>query len=284
MRTSNRAIWASGLAVAAALAAGCGGGGGGGSSAGSSSATLSGNVSNQSTALRATKPTTLVARVLRFLSPVGEALAGRHGIQITTGGIDTTTDDTGSFAMTGGISGTHTVTFDNGSQAFTIQVSIPEGSTVVLRDVELQPNGEARPGQIDTYLRGTVASARCSGSPQTLTVQLTHQSVTVDLGPQTMIRGTGQAPASSCADLASSVGQPVKVDAVTQSDGTLLAERVKLRNNEPDPANEIGLRGPVTSTSCPTSITVGRPDGQSGTVNLTSATELEEAATREGAE
>jgi hypothetical protein len=273
--------WASGWAAAAAMAlvVGCGGGGGGGSgAAGSGSATISGNVSNQSTALRMRPPATLLASLWHWLSPVSDAVAGREGIQITVSGIDTTTDSTGSFTMSGGLSGSRTITFSNGSETFTVTLTVPEDSTVVLRDVELGSDGHARPGQVDTYLRGTVGAASCSTTPQTLTVALSHTSVTVDLGPDTKIKGTGSVPASSCADLASAVGQPVRVDAITQSDGTLLAERVKLRSHEANPANEIGLRGPVTATNCPSSITVGRPDGQSVTVNLTDATELEDVS------
>src|SRR5207245_787804 len=99
-------------------------------------------------------------------------------------------------------------------------------------------------------------------SPATLTVALTNQSVTIDLDANTVIKGTEAAPVSTCDDLASTVGAIVKVEAVTQSDGTLLAERVRVGSDDPiDPANEIGLRGAVASTSCPTSITVERGDG-----------------------
>ena len=282
MKQSNRSTGISMIATAAliALAAGCGGGGGGGGAAsGAGSATISGNVSNQSTAMQMRRPPTMLARVMRFFSPVSDAVAGRNGIQVSVSGVQSTTDSTGSFAMSGAPSGTRTITFSNGSQTFTVTLNVPEDSTVVMRDVELGSDGRAHPGQIDTYLRGTVESASCSTTPQTLTVKLTNQSVTVQLGANTRIKGTGSVPASTCEDVASAVGQPVRVDAVTQSDGTLLAERVKLRSHEANPANEIGLRGPVTATNCPSAFTLGRPDGQSVTVNLTSSTELEDGAT-----
>ena len=263
-----------------ALVAACGGGGGGGgTTAGGGSATISGNVSNQSTAMQMRQPVTMLARVMRFFSPVTDAVAARGGLQVIVNGLQSMTDSTGSFSISGASSGTPTITFSNGSQTFTVTLDVPEGSTVVMRDVELTSDGKAHPGQIDTYLRGTVESASCSTTPQTLTVKLTNQSVTVDLGSSTKIKGTSATPASTCADLANAVGSPVKVDAVTQSDGSLLAERIKLRNNTPDPTNEIGLRGPVTATNCPSSFTLGRPDGQSVTVNLTSSTELEDGAT-----
>jgi len=282
MKHDTRRKGVSMIAAAAlvALAAACGGGGGGGGTAsGGGSATISGNVSNQSTAMQLRRPPTMLARVMRFFSPVSDAVAGRNGIQVSVSGVGSMTDSSGSFTVSGAPSGTRTITFSNGSETFTVNLNVPEDSTVVMRDVELGPDGKAHPGQIDTYLRGSVESASCSTTPQTVTVKLTNQSVTVQLGPNTRIKGTGSVPASTCADVASAVGQPVRVDAVTQSDGSLLAERVKLRSHEADPANEIGLRGPVTATSCPSSFTVGRPDGQSVIVNLTSSTELEDGAT-----
>ena len=278
MRTTIRKTWASGLAMIAVVAIGCGGGGGGSGST-SGSGTISGNISNQSAALHRKAPTTLLARLGRFFSPVTAALAEHSGIQVIVHNLETMTDQNGSFVITGTGSGTQTVTFTTGSGSFTLQVTVPPGAIVVLRDVELGSDGAARPGQIDVILRGTIAAASCSTTPQTLTVGLTNEQVTVQLGADTVIKGIGSVPASSCADLANDVGQNVRVQAVTQSDGSLLAERVKIRPNAGEPAEEIAFRGAVTATSCPNSITVQRGDGQAVTVNLTSSTEIDDAAT-----
>ena len=270
-----------GLALVAVAAISCGGGGGGSgsTSAADGSATISGNVSQTSSAaLRRAEPT-ILARVLRFFSPVTDAIAASNGIRVVIRNLTGSTDQNGSFVVNGAGAGLATVTFEENGQTFTMQVNVPNGSTVVLRDVELGSDGGAHPGQIDTYFRGAIASASCATTPQTLTVQLTNETETVELDANTRIRGSDATPASTCEDLAGATGQNVRVEAVTQSDGTLLAERVRVGANvEVDPANEIGFRGTVTATACPTSFTLARGDGSSEVVNLTDATEFEDGA------
>src|ERR1051325_7947807 len=132
MGTTTRKTWASGLAMIAVVAIGCGGGGGGSGST-SGSGTISGNISNQSAALRMKVPTTLLARLGRFFSPVTAALAEHSGIQVIVHNLETMTDQNGSFVITGTGSGTQTVTFSNGNGSFTLDVTVPPGSIVVLR-------------------------------------------------------------------------------------------------------------------------------------------------------
>ena len=272
-----------GLALVAATAIACSGGGGGsdGSSATSGNATVSGNVTNASTALRSTSSPTLLARLMRFLSPVTSAIAAQDGLRVLIHALETMTDGSGSFVISGVDSGAQTITFTDGTRTFTFQVPVLDGSTVVLRDVELGADGSATPGQIDTYFKGTIASASCGTSPETLTVALTNQNVTVDLDAETVIKGADASPASSCADLAGLVGTAVNVEAVTQSDGNLLAERVKVGPDSSGQAGDIGLRGVVSVIDCPTSITLLRGDSESVTVNLDASTELEDGTTCE---
>jgi hypothetical protein len=280
-KTSSQ-VCSMGLALVAAAAISCGGSGGGSTSAAAGNATLSGNVTQTSAAALHAAAPTLLARVFRLLSPVTDAIAASSGIRVLVHSLSASTDQNGSFVINGAGAGLSTVTFEQNGQTFTLQVTVPDGSTVVLRDIALGADGEARPGQIDTYLRGTIGGASCATTPETLTVALTNQSVTVDLDANTRIKGTDSAPVSTCDDLANAVGQNVRVEAITQSDGTLLAERVKVGSGGAiDPANEIGFRGTVSATSCPTSFTLERGDGSSVTVNLTGTTELEDGATCE---
>jgi len=74
----------------------------------------------------------------------------------------------------------------------------------------------------------------------------------------------------------------VRVEAVNQSNGTLLAERVKVRPTESAEQDEVEFRGTVSATSCPGSITVARSDGQSVIVDLTASTEIEDGGTCAG--
>jgi hypothetical protein len=262
------------------MMAGCGGGSGAGGSAGvgGTTSTVSGNISNQSsTAMRMTASPTLLARVVRFFSPVTDAIAAVTGIQVTTNGVGTNTDPSGFFALSGPFSGLLNVLFNNGSQSFSVPINVPPGATVVLRDINLAADGTAQPGQMDVYLHGIIASASCSSTPETLTVAFPGGTKTVDLDGNTKIRVSGNTTAATCQDLNTNAGQPVRVEAETQGDGSLLAERVKVRPEEADEAAEVGFRGAVTATSCPDSITVQRTDGESVTVKLTSSTVFEGA-------
>jgi hypothetical protein len=264
-----------GLLAATLVASGCGGGGGGGGSG--STSTVSGNISNQSTAMREKSRPTFLARVVRWLSPVTEAIAGRNGIHVSVNGTQVDTDQNGFFALTGPFSGAVTVSFGNGNRSFTVNIDVPAGATVILRDVDLREDGSAHPGDVDVHLRGTIVSASCGTSPQTVTIMPRGggSNVTFDLNGDTKIKVDGQG-GKTCSDLAAAAGQPASVEAVQQGDGSLLAERVKVRPTESDEQDEVEFRGLVTATSCPDSITVQRPDGQSVTVNLTSSTEIED--------
>lgn len=259
-----------------ALAA-CGGGGGGG---GGQMSTLSGNVSNQSAAMRMESAPTMLASLLRLLSPVTDAVAGRSGIHVSVNGLETDTDQNGFFAITGPFSGLVTVTFGNGNKTFTLEVNVPPGATVVLRDVQLKENGKAEPSGRDFSLRGTVAGANCGGSPQTLVVGLGSQSVTVELDGSTRIHTPGKGQNGSCADLANSGGQPVHVDGEQLPDGSLVADNVKVTpgEGEEEDEDEVKFHGTVTALDCPGSITVERSDGELVVVNLTSSTEIDGAS------
>lgn len=269
-------VLASILALALASCGGGGGGGGGGSGAAS---TLSGNVSNQSQAMRMTAPTTIVARLLRFLSPVTEALAGRNGIQVEVNGIQTETDQNGFFTITGPFSGVVTVSFGTGNRNFAMQVDVPPGATVVLRDVDLRDNGTADPERTDVDLRGSVVGASCNTTPQTLTVDVAGQNVTVELDALTRIQISGPGPSDrTCAELANATGQRVRVEAIRRADGSLLAERVKVNPEAVEQAAQVEFRGTVTALNCPSSITVLRTDGQTVTVQIVSSTEFGDAS------
>jgi len=63
----------------------CGGGGGGGG-ASTPNATVNGNISNASTAMRAAERRRWSLACSAFLSPVPDAFAGRNGIHVTVNG------------------------------------------------------------------------------------------------------------------------------------------------------------------------------------------------------
>jgi len=264
----------------AMLIVGCGGGGGGGGAASSATSTVSGNVSNQSAAMRLISRPTMLARVLRLLAPVTDAIAGRNGIHVSIGGTAADTDPNGFFTLTGPFSGPVTVSFGNGSQSFSIDIDVPAGSTVVLRDVDLRHDGSAHPGSVDVRVRGIVVGTSCGTVPQTLTIAPASggSNVTIDLDANTKIKVDGQG-GKTCVDLVNAVGERARARAVRQNDGSLLAERVKVQPTDVDDQDEVEFRGTVTATSCPDSITVARSDGQSVTVHVTSSTEFEDGAT-----
>ncbi|MGH7898791.1 MAG: DUF5666 domain-containing protein [Candidatus Binatia bacterium] len=259
--------------------AACGGGGGGGG-AGTTTSTISGNVANQATALRMpSAPRTMLARLIDALSPVSAAFAGRNGIHVSVGGLETETDSNGFFSITGPFSGPVTVSFGNGNRTFTLTIDVPPGATVVLRDVFLRDDGTAEPaGQGFFAIFGTLGEVSCDSTPQTLAVELGSQSIVVGLGPDTRIRIAGTDESPSCADLAEQTGMPVRAAGEQLDDGSLLARRVKVGAHGSDDHHRrhVEFHGVVTALACPDSITVERTDGESVTVTLTDETEFED--------
>lgn len=275
-RTSNGILVVG--ALCAALLVGCGGGGGGGGSGATS--TISGNVSNASTALLAHPRPTLLARVLRLVWPVGEAYAGRNGIHVTVNGVETDTDATGFFTISGPFSGPVTVSFGQGNRTFTMQVDVPSGATIVLRDVSLRDDGTAHAASTGFHLRGTVAAVTCDSVPRTLTVALAGGDALVGMDAGTRIQVSGEGSSNdTCEGLAASIGQSVRVEGDRASDGTLVADRVKVHPTaaEEDDRDDVEFRGTVSSLACPDSITVTRTDGESVLVHLGSSTEIDGA-------
>lgn len=264
--------------------AACGGGGGGGSTGSTgSTSTVSGNISNLSTAmqLRGERPT-MLARLLDVFSPVSEAFAGHSGIGVHVAGLHTLTDPNGFFSITGPFSGPLTITFDNGSKTFTLTVNVPPGVDVILHDIALHADGTAAPTSFNFFaLFGTLGSSSCNTTPETLTVTLGSQSIVVDLDGSTHIEISGQSGPAACSDLAAQTGKPVRVVGEQQSDGSLLARRVKVnpQGGHHGEDHEVEFHGSVTAVACPDSITVLRSDGQSVTVHLTSSTHFEDGVT-----
>ncbi len=132
---------------------GCGGSGGGGSAAGSS--TIMGNVANESAALRAPRPSTMIVQLRKFLSPVSVADADIANIMVKIEGLDeeTQTDANGFFAISAVPAGTVTIMFMAGAASFSLVIDVPMNTTVVLHDVVLA-EGHAKPARIEMNAMG----------------------------------------------------------------------------------------------------------------------------------
>ncbi len=276
---TKRVLAASTVALLAGVLA-CGGGGGGGGSGSSTASTVSGNVSNQSTAMLERAPATRLARLWQWLNPVGDAYAGRKGIHVSINGVETDTDANGFFALTGPFDGTVTVSFGSGNRTFTLQVNVPPGGTVILRDVDLRNDGTAHESARGFRLRGTVQAVDCAAD--SLTVAMASGSATVALDSATRIQIPGGGKANdTCANLALAIGQRVRVQGDGTQGGVLLADRVIVQPDAEEDSieDEIEFRGTVSSLSCPGSIVVDRDDGESVTVTLGGSTELDTVCT-----
>ncbi len=277
MKTTTRRMLGFGAAALTGLALACGGGGGGSASSGTSSAasTLSGNVAGSSLALHETAKPMRLARLLSWISPVGDALAATLGIQVGSGGVSATADSTGFFVLDGVPGGSQTVSFLQNGNTFTLNVNLPPGATVVLRDVELQGDGSAVPGQIDVQLNGMLTAATCNASTGSVTLQLAQTTVTVALVADTVVTGPGQSASLTCDALTAILGQQVHVEAETQADGSFVAERIHIGGDTGGTADDIFFRGTASASGCPTSITVSRGDGEPITVTLDANTQLD---------
>ena len=201
---------------------------------------------------------------------------------------------TGLFAVSGrNLDGHHTLKFVSGGKKYLLNVNVPLGGKLTLKDVKLIPAttvastpsssssasaGTAEADEEDLTVFGTLTSVDCSVSPPTITVTTASSNVfNMAFDPATteiVDQQTGQV-ITDCSTLQALAGQPVEAEArVNPTDGSLFAEQIYV-NPSSDDQTDSEFEGAIASTSCPDSIIVTRSDGVGVTVNLSSSTEIE---------
>ena len=202
---------------------------------------------------------------------------------------------TGLFAVRGrNLGGQHTLRFVSGGKKYLMNVNVPLGGKLSLKDVKLIPAttvattasataslasaGTAEADEEDLTVFGTLTSVDCSVSPPTITVT-TASSGTFNMAfdPTTtkIVDQQSGRVITDCATLQTLAGQPVEAEArVNPSDGSLFADQIIVNPNSDD-QTDAEFEGTIASTNCPNSITVTRSDGVSVVVNLSSSTVIE---------
>lgn len=236
----------------------------------SNPATVSGFISNQSTArpprpprTAPRPPRTMFASLFDSLGLVSVAHAGRSGVLVTIPGVDgaeAVSDAFGFFVVESGESGSRTVSFDIGGAVFARNVLALRAGTVMLAGVSFESDGSASSAASLFAASGLIQGANCGVSPRTLTLE-TPDVVTVSLTNDAEIF---TAEGITCEALNESIGDRVFVHGDEQS---LAASWVTESGFSPTGLTQFS--GRVTSTNCGVSLDVTRSDGESILVNVT---------------
>lgn len=256
----RRVVLGGSAAVLVAIAVGC-------SSRSSPAATVSGFISNQSSAAAPLPaPPTLLASLFDLLSPVGPAYAGRGGVVVSlAGGARVTTDAYGFFIVSRSAGGDQLVQFQTGSATFRRGLVAPRGGSVSLGAVSLQSDGSAPSSSTIFDLSGSILGANCGANPRTLTVS-TPDRVRVTLSADAVIQ-TSFGP--GCAALNDALPEIVFVHGTEASDGSLTATWVQ--TSFVDPSDLTEFPATVDRTACTTAASVTRSDGEPIPLDLSSA-------------
>jgi len=177
--------------------------------------------------------------------------SGGSGLTVTVLGtsISSLVDSSGRFALNGVPSGNVQLRFTGtGTDARIVITGVTEseriqvavavsGATATIINIERTP-----PASTDVELKGAISSVRVGCPTPTFVVNGTTVTTTAST----------QFKDGSCASIAS--GRQVKVKGTRQSNGTVLASRVEIKEKEKEAEKEVELKGTISSVSvgCPT--------------------------------
>ncbi|HVO24546.1 MAG TPA: DUF5666 domain-containing protein [Candidatus Margulisiibacteriota bacterium] len=189
----------------------------------------------------------------------------------------TTADSDGNFVLSGNFDGRVTLRFTVPQYQVTQELDVPAGSTIVLQDIELRPDGVAAQAARQLDFFGTVDLIDCTDG--TLLIHDRRAPGTqflVHLDDQTSIENAAGA-AQSCAAIR--VGSTVEVEGsiAYAADGTITALVVTLAPPPPGPPQrqvEAEFSGAIAALDCSTGYVVVDDSVQRTTVQLTAGTRV----------
>jgi hypothetical protein len=172
-------------------------------------------------------------------------------------GIETTTDDAGSFLLAGEFAGQVTIRFRDRAtdeSLGTLGLDIALGSTVVLRDVEIRRDLDVPvqlPPPLQLNLDGRVIEVDCAGAAVRVADEAAARNLfTLRLGHSTEIVEPDDTP-RSCSDIRP--GDPIRVEegVVNLEDALIDAVKVRIAATEPTPEIiRVRRRGIVLRLQC----------------------------------
>ena len=201
-------------------------------------------------------------------------------IQVSVDGVpdaSTMADGEGNFLLSGTFDGTITLRFSVPQFQVTQQLDVPAGSTVVLQDIELQPDGVVAQAARQLDFFGTVDLVDCTDG-----TLLIHQrradgmQFLVHLDDQTSLVDAG-GTAQPCASIR--VGSAVTVEgsiayATDQTTTALVVTIAAQPPPPPQPKIEARFAGVVAALDCSAGFVVVDDSVQRTTVQLTAQTRL----------
>jgi hypothetical protein len=213
-------------------------------------------------------------------SSSSNALSALPPIQVSIDGLPNATtvaDSGGNFMLSGDFDGTLTVRFTVPQFQVTQQLDVPAGSTVVLQDIELQPDGVVVQAARQLDFFGTVDLVDCTDG--TLLIhdrRAGGMQFLVHLDDQTsFVDAAGEA--QTCAAIR--MGSPIAVEGsiAYATDRTITALTVTLAPMPPPPQRpQLDLRfsGTVAALDCSVGLVVVDDSIQRTAVQLTAQTRL----------
>jgi hypothetical protein len=259
--------WACGLvlsAVVCAICVGCAADGGPGGTGISPAAVISGNVVDVQTT-----PSSAAIRSAAVALP---------RIQVSLDGlpnIATTADSDGNFLLRGNFAGSVAVRFTVPEFQVTQALDVPAGSTIVLQDIELRPDGVVAQAARQLRFFGTVDLVDCADGTLLLRGRKPGDGqFLVHLGDQTsFVDPAGDA--QNCTDIR--VGRAVVVEGTIAyaADRTITALVVTIAAlPPPPPEEEVELRfgGAIAAVDCSVGVVVVDDSVQRTAVRLTPQT------------
>lgn len=170
-------------------------------------------------------------------------------------GLEATTDQDGNFEIEGDFAGAVTVRFTTREYSVAQVVDVPDGATVVMRDLTLRESMVDLPPPTVLGFYGQIAFVDCSGDVPAILVNDRRQNpnqILVRLNANTdIVRGDGQT--LSCSDL--SAGNAVAIQgALFVREHAMLAVTVTVGPpppGTPSPVRDLRFRGPVLVINCP---------------------------------
>lgn len=184
--------------------------------------------------------------------------ASTSGVRVTVGGengVEATTDEDGNFEVTGDFAGPVAVRFTTPEYSSEEVVDVPDGATVVMRDVTLREGEIELPPPTVLGFYGQITLVDCSGDTQTILVndrRAMPNQILVRINANTDIaRGSGEP--LTCRQL--SVGNAVAIQgALLLRERTMLAITITVGPPPPGtapPVRDLRFRGPILVINCP---------------------------------
>lgn len=242
-------------------------------SGGSVPTVITGNVRSASTGSASSRPSFPWLAALRQWISEAEAQVPGVNVAIENSSVSSSTDETGTFRLEGNQFGPATLRFTGSGADGTLAVTLPASGFLRLVNVQLSGSKVTFEEQ-RIELQGPLTGSDCGDNLlQALAGELVAFRVRIQ--PGTVIEDRS-GTTLHCTDLVT--GQDVKVQGTVDATGTVLATLIMANPPPQTGATPVTFEGSVDSLDCPSEITVDRGADGTTRVEISSSTEIRDAA------